>query len=74
MDGWDAESLARAVPLARQRGPEEASHARARAAEFTWQRTAAHVRATLSKVIAAPTTGPHEDHGTRARPAAKVYA
>jgi glycosyltransferase involved in cell wall biosynthesis len=63
MDGWDAESLARAVPLARQRGPEDVSRARSRAAEFTWRQTAAEVRAALATAIDA-TNGMGQDHGS----------
>jgi glycosyltransferase involved in cell wall biosynthesis len=74
MDGWDAESLARAVPRARQKGPEHTSRARTRASEFTWRRTAAEVRETLSTAIASSSTGWHEDQGSQVRPAAKAHA
>jgi glycosyltransferase involved in cell wall biosynthesis len=74
MDGWDAEALARAVPLARQAGPDLASRARIRAAEFTWRRTASEVRATLSMAVAGSSTGTPEDHGSGLRPAVKAHA
>jgi glycosyltransferase involved in cell wall biosynthesis len=71
MDGWDAEALARAVPRALQMGPEQASRARARAAEFTWRHTAAEVRAALATAIAASSPGGHENHRSGLQPVAK---
>jgi glycosyltransferase involved in cell wall biosynthesis len=64
MDGWDAESLARAVPLARQNGPEQVSRARSRASEFTWRQTASEVRSALATAIDAA-NGMDEDHASR---------
>jgi glycosyltransferase involved in cell wall biosynthesis len=51
MEGWDAEALARAVPLARQISPEDLAQATSHAAEFTWRRTAAAVRDTLQRCL-----------------------
>jgi glycosyltransferase involved in cell wall biosynthesis len=51
-DGWDSESLARAVPLARQMGPQEVAQATTHVSEFTWRRTASEVRTALSMGIA----------------------
>jgi glycosyltransferase involved in cell wall biosynthesis len=47
MDGWDADALARAVPLARQTGTDELRAGVEHASAFTWQRTAHDVRAAL---------------------------
>ena len=52
MDGWDAGSLARAVPQARRLPAEALARARAHAAGFTWRRTAATVRETLQRCLA----------------------
>jgi glycosyltransferase involved in cell wall biosynthesis len=51
MDGWDAAALARAVPVARRLSAEDLERGVKHAAEFTWRRTAADVRATLSGCI-----------------------
>ncbi len=51
MDGWDAPSLARAVPQALAAEPRELEHGVAHASAFTWGRTAAAVRATLAAVV-----------------------
>lgn len=51
MDGWDAPALARAVPIARSQSAEDLERAVLHASEFTWQRTAAAVRATVSACI-----------------------
>jgi len=51
MDGWDAPSLARAVPLARQTTAEELRAGVEHASTFTWQRTAGDVRAALTDSI-----------------------
>jgi glycosyltransferase involved in cell wall biosynthesis len=51
MDGWDASALARAVPLARRQSAEDLERGVKHASEFTWQRTAAAVRATLSGCV-----------------------
>ena len=51
MDGWDAAALARAVPVARRQSAEDLARGVKHASEFTWKRTAADVRATLSSCI-----------------------
>jgi glycosyltransferase involved in cell wall biosynthesis len=53
MDGWDAAALARAVPVARAEGAEDLERFVTHASEFTWERTASEVRATLAASIAA---------------------
>jgi glycosyltransferase involved in cell wall biosynthesis len=53
MDGWDAASLARAVPTARSQRPEDLERGVTWASKFTWQRMAGEVRATLAACIAA---------------------
>ena len=47
MDGWDAASLARAVPQARQTSTQGLEAGVEQAATFTWQRTASNVREAL---------------------------
>ena len=47
MDGWDAPSLARAVPPARQTSQQDLEAGVEHAATFTWQRTATNVRESL---------------------------
>ena len=47
MDGWDAASLARAVPQARQTSDQDLEAGVEHAATFTWQRTATNVREAL---------------------------
>ena len=47
MDGWDAPSLARAVPQARQASKQDLEAGVEHAATFTWQRTATNVREAL---------------------------
>jgi glycosyltransferase involved in cell wall biosynthesis len=54
MEGWDASALARAVPAARLESAEDLERGVKHASEFTWQRTAADVRATLSGCIGRP--------------------
>jgi glycosyltransferase involved in cell wall biosynthesis len=51
MDGWDAASLARAVPVARSLKGEDLERGIAHASEFTWARMAGEVRATLARCI-----------------------
>jgi glycosyltransferase involved in cell wall biosynthesis len=53
MDGWDAASLARAVPVARAQSAEDIERGVKHASEFTWSRTASEVRATLAGCIEA---------------------
>jgi glycosyltransferase involved in cell wall biosynthesis len=52
MDGWDAASLARAVPLARRLSSDQLRKCTEHATEFTWRRTASEVRTALSAAIA----------------------
>ncbi len=47
MGGWDAESLAQAVPRARATSPGDLERGRAHAAGFTWHRMATEVREAL---------------------------
>lgn len=51
MDGWDPAALARAVPVARARSAEDLERGVEHASEFTWERTAGAVRATLASCI-----------------------
>jgi glycosyltransferase involved in cell wall biosynthesis len=51
MDDWTAESLARAVPRAVHTSGEDLARGVAHASGFTWQRTAAEVRAALAACI-----------------------
>jgi glycosyltransferase involved in cell wall biosynthesis len=51
MEDWNAEALARAVPVARQISPEDLARATSHADEFTWRRTAAAVRSTLERCL-----------------------
>ena len=51
MDGWDAASLARAVPQARRTSDQDLRAGVDRAATFTWPRTAGHVRDALVACI-----------------------
>jgi glycosyltransferase involved in cell wall biosynthesis len=53
MDGWDAAALARAVPIARGLRPGAVRAGVAHASEFTWRRTAEHVRRALASAIGA---------------------
>ncbi len=52
MDGWDAAALARAVPMARRQSAEDLERGITYASEFTWERTAREVRATLAGCVA----------------------
>ena len=51
MDGWDAPSLARAVPQARQTSSQDLEAGVDHAATFTWERTATNVREALAACI-----------------------
>jgi glycosyltransferase involved in cell wall biosynthesis len=51
MDGWDAASLARAVPQAGRTGDEDLQVGVAHASTFTWGRTATNVRDALVATI-----------------------
>jgi glycosyltransferase involved in cell wall biosynthesis len=51
MDGWDAESLARAVTRARRSDREKLERGVEHASGFTWRRTAGEVRGALAACI-----------------------
>jgi glycosyltransferase involved in cell wall biosynthesis len=51
MDGWDAASLARAVPPALQTNPRDLQVGVEHASSFTWTRMAGHVRDALVAVV-----------------------
>ncbi len=51
MDGWDAASLSRAVPPARQTSDQDLKAGVEHAATFTWRRTATYVRGALVACI-----------------------
>ena len=51
MGGWDAASLAEAVPRARATSASDLERGHAHAAGFTWRRTASEVRAALAACV-----------------------